>query len=424
MGKILRVAQREYAETVRTKTFILGVLMAPVIVAGIIFFTGRISRGPSGTRPPLRVEVTDHSAQLAQEIRSAVAERNQADPDRKLVLSMLDAKNDDRKNIEARGKARLREGKTDVYAVIDPNIIAGDGQIHFYTYKPKASNLDRLGSVEHLLRTAVINRRCEVEDISAQLLSRIRRVSVVTIEVGETAGKQKVQKQSDKIMKMMVPFFFMYLMFMGMIGTGQHMISSVIEEKGSRVIEVLLSAVSPFQLMAGKIVGLAGIGLTVVGIWGSAAFAAARYKGFQVDVPPAMLVYFVLYFLPGFLLFTSLLAGVGSVCNTLKETQGLMMPIMLVFILPLLAWMKLAQEPDGLLARALSFFPPLTPMVMMLRISASEHVSAIEIGASLVVLVLGLAITMWAAAKVFRTGILMYGKRPGVREILRWVRHA
>jgi ABC-2 type transport system permease protein len=133
------------------------------------------------------------------------------------------------------------------------------------------------------------------------------------------------------------------------------------------------------------------------------------------------LLYFFAYFIPGFLLFTSLLAGVGSVCNTIKETQGLMMPIMLVFILPLMSWFWLAQEPDGLLARVLSFIPPLTPLVMILRISASDHISTIEILLSLVVLALGLFGTMWAASKIFRTGILMYGKRPGVREILRWV---
>ena len=224
------------------------------------------------------------------------------------------------------------------------------------------------------------------------------------------------------MLKMMVPFCFMYLMFMGMIGTGQHMVSSVIEEKGSRVIEVLLSAVSPFELMAGKILGLAGIGLTVVCIWGTAAYGAAMYKGIEIDLPPATLLYFLVYFIPGFLLFTSLLAGVGSVCNTIKETQGLMMPIMLVFILPLLSWFKLVQEPDGLLARILSFIPPLTPLVMVLRISASNDISVIEILLSLVVLVLGVVFTLWAAAKIFRTGILMYGKRPRLREILRWVR--
>ncbi len=419
MNKICKIAQREYAETVKTKTFVLGILMAPLIVAGIIFFTGRMTKKGSQVRPVFRLEVTDMTGRLSEDIKTGIDKYNESHANRSIQLSEVHTK-----DVEDNGKESLRNGQIDVFAVMDPNIISGSGMLHLYTHKPKASDLDMLGTVENLLRQSVVNVRCHNLGISSEQLSKTWHVPVETVEVGKTEGEQKVQRESDKIMKMMVPFCFMYLMFMGMIGTGQHMLSSVIEEKGSRVIEVLLSAVSPFQLMAGKIIGLAGIGLTVVSIWGVAAYGAARYKGFEIEIPPAMLFYFVIYFLPGFLLFTSLLAGVGSVCNTVKETQGLMMPIMLIFILPLLSWFKLVQEPDGLLARALSFIPPLTPLVMMLRISASDNISKIEIVLSLVVLLAGVVVTMWAAAKIFRTGILMYGKRPGVREILRWVRHA
>jgi ABC-2 type transport system permease protein len=203
---------------------------------------------------------------------------------------------------------------------------------------------------------------------------------------------------------------------------GQQILSSIIEEKSSRIIEVLLSAVSPFELMAGKIVGLVGIGITVTGLWGIAAYAAARSQGLSVDVTGQLMLYFVVYYILGFLMFSSILAGVGSVCNTLKETQSLMMPIMMVFIIPLLGWFKLVQSPGGMLARVLSFFPPVTPMVMILRLSATSDTPAVEILGSIVLLAAAVLGVMWAAAKVFRTGILMYGKRPGPREILRWLR--
>lgn len=423
MRKILKIARREYAETVKTKTFVIGVLMAPVIVAGIIFFTGRMAKGKSGPQPALRLEVVDLSNSLSNNIEAEVGKYNESHANRQIKLSNLSAR-DTAANPEEEGRDRLRAGKSDIYAVADPNIIDGNGEIRVYTYKLKASSLDAPDIVRGLLWRAVVDQRCEAQEISSELLDRIRNVPMKTIEVGQAEGQQKVQRESDKVLKMMVPFCFMYLMFMGMIGTGQHMVSSVIEEKGSRVIEVLLSAVSPFELMAGKILGLAGIGLTVVGIWGAAAYGAAQYRGIDIPIPTTTMLYFFAYFIPGFLLFTSLLAGVGSVCNTIKETQGLMMPIMLVFVLPLLSWFKLAQEPDGLLARVLSFVPPLTPLVMILRISASDNISSTEILLSLVVLTIGLVATMWAAAKIFRVGILMYGKRPGVREILRWMRQA
>jgi ABC-2 type transport system permease protein len=241
---------------------------------------------------------------------------------------------------------------------------------------------------------------------------------------GSGVAEEKIQRESDRITKALVPFFFMYLLFLGIITMGQKMLSSIIEEKTSRVIEVLLSALSPFQLMAGKILGLVGIGLTVVCLWGVTAYIAARWQGLNVEIAPAMLPYFVVYYALAFLLFSSTMVGIGSVCNTIKETQSLMTPVMLFCVVPLLAWQNILQEPGGTLARGLSFFPPTTPMVMILRLSAGSDVSTIEVLASIVLLAAAVLLAIWGAAKVFRTGILMYGKRPGLLEVARWLRQA
>jgi ABC-2 type transport system permease protein len=221
----------------------------------------------------------------------------------------------------------------------------------------------------------------------------------------------------------------MFLMFMGIFGMGQHILTSVIEEKNSRVMEVLLSAVSPFELMCGKIMGLAGISLTVIILWAAAAcgtayYGAARWWHVNIDLPTEILPYFAIYFVLGFLMFSSILAGIGSVCNTLKEAQSLMMPITFIFILPMVAWFNLAQHPDGLLARVLSFLPPLTPMVMTLRLASTPPPSFLEVFASIILLAAFVPAVMWVAAKVFRTGILMYGKRPGLREVIHWLRQS
>jgi len=419
MQRILKIAQREYIETIKTKTFILSVLMAPLIIGLIIFFTKQSSRGIKSVQPVFKVDITDFSGELNQEIQSALVEYNQRHQKNKIKFNNIPDLTDAEK-AKQQGQLRLAQGKSRAYAVLNADIISGHGKIMLYTYKPKASDLGSMGAVEHILRQAIINKRCQVQKIPKAVLNTIRYVPIDTIEVSKNS--QRIQKKSDKIMTMMLPFFFMYLMFMGMMGTGQQMLSSVIEEKNSRVIEVLLSAVTPFQLMAGKIMGLAGIGLSVVIIWGSSAFFAAQYKGFDIVITPEMCVYFLIYFLLGFVFFTSLLAGVGSVCNTIKETQGLMMPLMFIFIIPLLSWMRFIQEPNGLLARVLSFVPPITPMVMMLRIVACPDISRFEIIASIIVLAGGVWLMIWCSARVFRAGILMYGKRPGLREIGRWLR--
>jgi ABC-2 type transport system permease protein len=422
MRKILKIAQREFAETVKTKTFILGLVMVPFIIGGIIFFTSRISHGKTGPRPPINVAVTDLSSEIFVEAKNgSFYNYNKSNPDRQILIHELRA-GEDPNAIENEGRNQLRQGRLDVYAVVDKDILQGSGRIHVYTYKPKPSNVDLLWTVENLFRNVVVNQRYKLQNLSAELMDKLRNVAIERVEIGSGDREDRVQSEGDRAARMMVPFFFMSLIFMGIVGMGQHLISSVIEEKGSRVIEVLLSAVSPFQLMAGKIAGLAGIGLTVVSLWAGAAYIAARWQGLSVEITGELMLYFVVYYILGFLLFSSLLAGVGSICNTIKETQGLMMPIMMVFIIPLLAWFKLVQDPNGTLARVLSFVPPMTPMVMILRLAAGSEIWIGEILASIVLLGITVPVAMWAAAKIFRTGILMYGKRPGLREVGRWLK--
>jgi ABC-2 type transport system permease protein len=423
MQRILKIAQREYIETAKTKTFIIGLLMTPVIIGGVIFFARAVMGGPAGPRPPIRIAVTDLSKTLAEDIKTSFDDYNKENPDRQFLLQTLNVQQD-ANSTEAKGKAKLRNGQFDVYVVLDEDIIEGPGKIRFYTYKPKPTNVDAFGTIEYRFYKVVEDRRYEIEDLDRELLDRLRNVPLERLEIGAAGGQEKVQSQDKRMVGMMVPFFFMYLIFMGMIGTGQHMLSSIIEEKNSRIIEVLLSAVSPFQLMAGKILGLAGIGLTVMALWSAAAFAAVRWQGLNVGVGPELMVYFVIYYILGYLFVSAILTGIGSVCNTIKETQSLMMPVMLIFIIPMMGWFKLVQSPNGTLARVLSFVPPVTPMVMILRLSAGSDIWFVEIGASILVLAVAVIFVIWVAAKIFRTGILMYGKRPGPIEILRWLRQS
>jgi ABC-2 type transport system permease protein len=382
-----------------------------------------MSRGPTGPQPPIKVAVTDLSNELDAEIKASFDRYNQENPNRRIEVHNLEMQ-EDSDIVESQGRSKLRQGQVDAYVVLDSDILEGAGKIGLYTYKPKASNIDIFWTIENLFRRAVVNQRYKMQNLSKELLAKLQRVPLERVEIGPAEGQDRVQRETDRVVKMMVPFFFMYLIFMGIVGTGQHMISSVIEEKSSRVIEVLLSAVSPFQLMAGKILGLGGIGLTVVGLWAVAAYITARWQGLNIDVTTEFVLYFVIYYILGFLLITSLLTAVGSICNTIKETQGLMMPIMMVFIIPLLAWFKVVRDPNGLMSRVFSFLPPLTPMVMILRLSSGSDIWKVEIFASIVLLAVTVLAAMWAAAKIFRTGILMYGKRLGLREVCRCLRQS
>jgi ABC-2 type transport system permease protein len=419
MRKILKIAQREYIETVKTKTFLISLLFTPVLVVGIILITNRISLS-EGPRPPVRLVLTDLSTQLAGEIEAELNKHNQSNPERQILPELLAAE-DDANSTEEQGKAQLRSGRADAYVVIDKDIIEGVGKTHIYTYKSKPTTMDALWAVEGIINNTVVDQRCRARNISSKLLAEIHDVTVERVEIGAGAKEQQVQSENQAIVKMMVPFFFMFMIYMGIFGISQQMLSSVIEEKNSRIIEILLSSVSPFELMAGKILGLAAIGLTIVGLWSAVAYGSVIWQGISIDVTGKLLLYFVVYYILGFLLYSSLLAAIGSICNTLKETQDLMMPIILILILPMIAWFRLVQSPDGVFARVLSLVPPISPLVMPLRISAGSNVGIVEILASVALLAVAVLLTMWLASKIFRTGILMYGKRPTLREISRWM---
>jgi len=418
MWKIYKVAQREFIETVKTRTFILGLLVVPVIVGGVVLFSQYLGPRKDGSRMPVRVGVTCASKELAAKIEAAFADYNQSHPQGPITLIVVDTGG----SPVERGKEELRQARLDAYVVLEGDQEGREGAIQFYTYKLKPSQIDALQTVEFLFRETVINWRYERHGLDRKVLQELQNVPIRRVELGEAQGQEQTQNEGRQVARMMVPFAFMYLIFMGIVGMGQHMITSIIEEKNSRIIEVLLSVVSPFELMAGKILGLAAVGLTVMTLWGVAAYAAARWQGIQIDVGGDLLAYSLIYYILGFVLFSAILAGVGSICNTIKETQSLMMPITLVFIIPLVAWVRLAQEPNGGLARVLSYVPPATPMVMVLRLSSGSTIWTGEILLSILVLALGVLATVWIAAKVFRTGILLYGKRPGPREILRWLR--
>ena len=423
MRKILNVARREYVETIKTKIFLFSLLMTPAIMGLALYFSGRTARGLTAPQPPRNIAVTDLSSELTEEIKTSFDSYNKSHQQRQLLLQGLETDKGAAELAVARHKDRLRRGELDVYVVMDADVVAGRGKMHLYTRGMKAAHLDVLPTIENLLNHAVVSRRCKLRDLPPAMLAELRR-RVPVEQVDVSSQDERVRKKSDRVATIVLPFAFMFLMFVGIFGMGQHMISSVIEEKNSRVVEMLLSALSPFELLAGKILGLAGIGLTVMTLWGVGAYAAARWRGLTIDFPIEILPYFVIYYVLGFLFFSSILAGVGSVCNTIKEAQSLMMPVSLVCVLPMLAVTQLLQNPTGTMARVFSFLPPLAPMVMILRLAARADMSPLEVMGSIVVLAASVPAVIWAAARVFRTGILMYGKRPRLREVLRWVRQA
>ena len=183
MQKILKIAQREYVETVKTKTFIIGLLMTPVIIGAIVLINKRISQSISGPRTPRKVVVTDLSKELSDDIKASFDEYNASHPERQILLQELQTN----ESADEPTKSKIRKGQLDAYFVLDRDSVEGNGRIRSYTRSSKMSDLDLVSTVENLLNRAVVNRRCKLRNVSIELLAELRRrVPVERIDISAT----------------------------------------------------------------------------------------------------------------------------------------------------------------------------------------------------------------------------------------------
>jgi ABC-2 type transport system permease protein len=244
------------------------------------------------------------------------------------------------------------------------------------------------------------------------------------------SGEQAAVSMKDKL-RQNSPMVFVYILWIAIFSITQGLLTSTIEEKSTRISEVLLSSVSPVQLMAGKILGVAGTGLMMIVTWLATAYLAVKFVPSFLGAPttldltpilndPLLITSFVVYFILGYLLYSAILIGIGSVVNTIQEAQALMMPVMMTLFLPLVAMMPIGRDPNGTFAKVMSYIPPFTPFVMMNR--AAGPPTLFEYVVTSLLLVGAIVGMLWASAKIFRIGILMTGKPPRAREIWQWVR--
>ncbi len=281
-----------------------------------------------------------------------------------------------------------------------------------------------------LASDVVRGRRLATEKIAedvAQWLAEPLRFEVR--KIGADGAEEEVKTQD--MVRQWAPVAFVYLLWMAVFMISQMLLTNTIEEKSNRIMEVLLSSMSPLQLLAGKISGIAATGLTMVGSWVIFFFLAVKYiprlMGAELEfdlgviaTDPIYIGSFLVYFVLGYLLYSALLVGIGSVCSSLKEAQNLNMPVTILLLVPVVSMVPICEDPNGSLAKVMSYIPPFTPFVMMNR--AAGPPTPVEYVATTVLLLAAILLALWGAAKIFRIGILMTGKPPRLSEILRWMR--
>jgi len=421
MWKVGKVARREYVEAVRKRSFVVSTVIVPLAMIGLIFASVYFAeREPDRS---LRVVVCDRTGVLAGRLSEALDD-TLSNGRRKFAIDTVAAAGRSDAEIKRELGKKLESETLDAFLIIPADVFQRGG-VEFYARSVAVLGYENV--FRRALTDAVMVERLKRMGISREVLEETRKgIAVRTLLVEKGA-----EKESAFETEFAVTMAGVMILYMTILIHGRNILTSVLEEKSSRVIEIILSSVSSLELMVGKILGTALVSLTQYAIWAATAavlvLGGMSGAGFAADltekVSAAAAGYMVLFFVLGFLLFGTAYAAIGAMCNTEQEANNLQTPLVMMLVFPLLVAGGVIQDPDGTLARVFSYIPFSSPVVMFMRIKVSE-VPALEIFLSIAVILASICLMFLVVARIFRVGILMYGKRPTLPEVIRWIRYA
>ena len=437
MNKILLIIQREYTTRVRKKSFWIASLLVPFLIAGVYAIPIYLALSANDTK---NIDVVDESCLFKDKIKS----------DEELTYRFID------KSFE-KAKTDLYGSDADILVNIQKDILQNPNAVKIVSKKSVGigTQMDIEGKIQNELR----NIKLQNAHIDLKILEENKvKVDAQTFTIQED-GKEQSNSSTGA---MILAGVFGIILYMSVLLYGSQVMNGVIEEKSNRIIEVMISSVRPFQLMIGKIVGVGLVGLTQFMLWGVLTFATSsattaimsgkieqkvrtmQSKGangmdikkmkdeFKSKNPlnnisqtvenvslAKMIICFLLFYIGGYLLYSSLFAAIGSAVENSTEAQQFMFPVTIPIIISFMLGQYIIQQPDSPVAFWASMFPLTSPINMMVRLPFG--VPNWEIALSFTLLVLGFLGASWFAGKVYRVGILMYGKKPTWREISKWV---
>ena len=415
MRRVAAVARREYLERVRSKAFIISTVLGPILLTGLTVIPALLA-GRAGK--PLRVAVLDASGALAGPVTEAL-ERSEREGSRRFLVPAAGAGSVEER--ERRLKEAVRSQEIDGYLRLPADALEGGTAVY---YGRNVSNAVDLRILESTVSDALVGLRLGAAGLEpARVRDLTRKVDLKTIRVTE-AGERE-----DRGATIIFAIVLLMILYTTVLMWGQAVMTGVIEEKSSRVVEVIASSVSSTKLLAGKLLGIGAAGLTQFLVWSLslllASLGAAAYapQASLPEVTPLVLVSFVVFFLLGYALYSSLFAAVGSCVNTTQEAQSLAFPVFMPLVFAVTLFPLVLQSPDGTLATVLSLVPFFTPLLMFLRVTVLAP-PLWQIALAVVLTAATVAAVVAVAARIYRVGILMYGKRPTFPEILRWINRA
>ena len=443
MRKIWTIAQREYNAMVATKAFLLSITLMPILMFGGIIVANRLK--DVGEEDDKTIVVVDGSGgtlfdrlQLVADVYNSIDENTVAsanpgdDPPEEddagmsgsYILKRFPA--DSLTDPERLALSdQIRAGELDAFLEIPAETIDesldAKHEVRFYAQNAAISPERRW--LDRALNDAVAARRLEALGIDPAVVKQASagvRVVPLGLLKQATDGSIRGAGEDQNMFGLFMPLGFMMLMFMVIFLSAQPMLESVLEEKAARIAEVLLGSTNPFQLMLGKLLGNAAGSLTVVALYGVGGYCAAAYNDLTDFIPWRLVPWFLVYQILAVFLFSSIFMAVGAAVSQLKDAQSLLLPVWLLLCCPMFVWLQIVREPNGPIATYLSFFPPATAMVMVLRLGAEAVIPLWQPVVGLLVLVATTLACVFLAGRVFRIGILWQGQTPRVGELFRW----
>lgn len=451
MRQIFLVIHREFMTRVRKKSFIIMTLLSPLLFAALIVLPSYLATLEDTEMRT--VAVIDNTGSFTDVLQST---------DYIKVVNLNNTSVDD-------VKGRLQE--SGYYALLAVDSVANADVPQLTIYSNKQPSIDVLQYVESSFEKAIEQRRLNSYNIEnlAQILEDVKvDVNVRSKKITDSGE----EKESNTLITMGIAYILSFLMYMMVLIMGSQIMQGVIEEKNNRVVEVIISSVKPFQLMMGKIIGLASVSLLQIFIWilltlGLASVGinvisdkqavsveqiqAVSGENLEQQAPnqmvesmaqpapgqddmkndfikalqnqnfPLIIGGFIFYFLMGFLLYAAMFAAVGSAVENVTDTQQLSLPITLPLILSIMVMISGIKSPDGTLAFWFSMIPFTSPIIMLTRLPFGVPTWQLVLSAS--ILVITFIFIAWMAAKIYRVGILMYGKKHTWKEMVKWIRY-
>jgi ABC-2 type transport system permease protein len=427
-GKALTVAISEFTTLVRSKAFIVGLLMMPVF-SGVAIGVQRFTKDATDIKDR-RFAVVDRTGVLYAPLKAAADEWNaavRASAPQVAPLYLPQEVKIDAGDDQALAALSDRVRRDELYAFVEIPATAVDPAaaepVRYFSNHPGYRPLP--GWIGSTINREIVNRRFRDAAVDRALVTRLtKRVDMSELGLLErdTSGGIKAAAAVDKVRTFAIPVGMMMILLFSVMSGAPQLLNSVIEEKMSRISEVLIGSVTPFELMMGKLAGCVAVSLLLAVVYVFGGIAVARYYGYGDVVRMIDIGWLFLFLVMASFMFGSVFITIGAACSDLKDAQGMMPPAMLLLMLPWLTWFAVLNAPDSPISMGLSFFPTATPFLMLLRIMLPPGPPAWQIGLSVAITAVATLAMVYAAGKIFRTGLLMQGKAATFGEMWRWVR--